>query len=88
MNKLSNAASAAHRQRWLETVDAAMRQSGYEAAARLALQAVTEGVEHPALLNLAGLARYDEGRFAKANVELSLRYPVDDQPQVVRQPRP
>jgi tetratricopeptide (TPR) repeat protein len=43
-----------------------LRQHGYDQAAPLALQAVAEGVEHPALLNLAGLARYDQGHFEEA----------------------
>ena len=58
--------SAADRQMWLERVDATLRRHGYHAAAQLALTAVAEGVEHPAVLNLAGLARYDEGRFEEA----------------------
>lgn len=43
-----------------------MRAHGREAAARLALQALAEKIEHPALLNLAASARYGEGRFDEA----------------------
>jgi len=66
MGKVSNSSRAAYRQHWLERVDSTLRLHGYDAAARLALQAVAEGVEHPGLLNLAGLARYDERRFEEA----------------------
>src|SRR5688572_9089612 len=66
MKKTSSSSRQASRQHWLERVDAALRNYGYEGAARLALDAVAEGVEHPALLNLAGLARFDEGRFEEA----------------------
>ena len=66
MKKRSTSLLAADRQNWLEKVDVALRGYGYNAAAQLALQAVAEGVEHPAVLNLAGLAHYDEGRFEEA----------------------
>ncbi len=66
MKNLSGSSRQATRQLWLERVDAALRTHGYESAARLAVEAVAEGVEHPALLNLAGLARYDENRFEEA----------------------
>ena len=66
MKKMSSSPRQANRQLWLERVDTALRHYGYESAARLALEAVAEGVEHSALLNLAGLARYDEGRFEEA----------------------
>ena len=49
-----------------------MRGSGMAAAARLSIQAVAEGVEHPALLNLAASAHYGEGRHEEA-VELLKR---------------
>jgi Flp pilus assembly protein TadD len=57
---------AARRQQWLERVDGALHAYGLEAAARLALEAVDEQVEHPAVLNLAASARYREGRFEEA----------------------
>ena len=57
---------AARHQQWLEQIDSALRGQGLEAAARLSLQALAEGVEHPAVLNLAATARYGEGRFEEA----------------------
>jgi len=57
---------AARRQQWLEQIDATLRTQGLEAAARLAVQALAEGVEHPSVLNLAASARYGEGRFEEA----------------------
>ena len=66
MKEISAASRAARRQQWLEQVDSALRGHGLEAAARLALQALAEGVEHPAVLNLAATARYGEGRFEEA----------------------
>ena len=57
---------ATRRQQWLEQIDATLRSHGLEAAGRLALQALTEGVEHPSVLNLAASARYGEGRFDDA----------------------
>lgn len=56
----------ARRQQWLERVDAVLRTYGMQAAAQLALQAVDDGVEHPAVLNLAASVRYGEGRFEEA----------------------
>jgi tetratricopeptide (TPR) repeat protein len=63
---------AEQRQRWLEQIDAALRQHGMGVAAGMALQAVEEGVEHPSLLNLAASARFGEGRLEDA-VELLKR---------------
>jgi tetratricopeptide (TPR) repeat protein len=63
---MSASPSAARRQQWLEQVDAALRTYGRDAAARLALQAVAEKVEHPALLNLAASAHHAQGRFDEA----------------------
>ena len=57
---------AARRQQWLEQVDAALRQQGMAVAARLAVQALAEGVEHPSLLNLAASTHYEGGRFDEA----------------------
>ena len=57
---------AARQQQWLEQVDSALRGQGLEAAARLSLQALAEGVEHPAVLNLAATAHYGQGRFEDA----------------------
>jgi len=66
MKKTSTSARTAHQQDWLVKIDAALRGYGINVAGQLALQAVAEGVEHPAVLNLAGLARYDERRFEEA----------------------
>ena len=60
------------RQQWLERIDAALRSTGMPAAAALSIQALAEGVEHPAVLNLAASARHGEGRFEEA-VELLKR---------------
>ena len=49
-----------------------MRGAGMAAAAQLSIQAVAEGIEHPALLNLAASARYGERRYEEA-VELLKR---------------
>lgn len=57
---------ASARQRWLEQIDGALRTHGLAAAGRLALDALTDGVEHPAVLNLAASARFGEGRFDEA----------------------
>ena len=57
---------AARRQEWLERIDATLRSSGMPAAAALSIQALDEGIEHPALLNLAASARHGEGRFEEA----------------------
>ena len=66
MTDRSAPSRAARRQQWLEKIDATLRTQGLEAAARLAVQALAEGVEHPSVLNLAASARYGEGRFDEA----------------------
>jgi tetratricopeptide (TPR) repeat protein len=66
MNGISGQSRAIRRQQWLEQIDAALRTYGRDAAARLALQALADGVEHPAVLNLAASAYYGEGRFGEA----------------------
>jgi len=53
-------------QQWLQQLDAALRTQGLQAASRVALQALADGVEHPAVLNLAAQARFGEGRFEEA----------------------
>lgn len=58
--------SAAREQQWLVQLDAALRTRGLEAAGRLALQALGEGVEHPGVMNLAASAHFGEGRFEEA----------------------
>ncbi len=62
----SSSPSPAHRQQWLERVDGALRTQGFNAAAQLAVGALADGVEHPAVLNLAAAAWHDEGRFEEA----------------------
>jgi Flp pilus assembly protein TadD len=57
---------ALRRQQWLEQVDAAQRRGDGAAAARLAEQALADGVEHPALFNLVAQARYEQGALAEA----------------------
>lgn len=59
-------ASPFARQQWLQRIDTALRTRGMEPAAQLALQALAEGIEEPALLNLAASTRYSEGRFEEA----------------------
>jgi tetratricopeptide (TPR) repeat protein len=66
MKPTSVSSSAALRQQWLERVDAALRIDGLDAAGRLALQALADGVEHPAVLNLAASGRFGEGQFEEA----------------------
>lgn len=66
MEDVSAASRADRHQQWLEQVDAALRTSGLEAAARIALTALAEGVEEPTVLNLAASAHYNEGRFDHA----------------------
>jgi Flp pilus assembly protein TadD len=66
MKPASVSSSAALRQQWLERVDAALRIDGLDAAGRLALQALADGVEHPAVLNLAASGRFGEGQFEEA----------------------
>lgn len=58
--------SKAQVQQWLLRIDAAQRSGGRVSAAVLALQAVSEGVEDPSVLNLAASARYGEGRVEDA----------------------
>lgn len=57
---------AIRRQQWLERVDAALRAYGPKAAGQIAEQAVADGVDHPAVLNLAAQARSYAGRTEEA----------------------
>ena len=66
MSGSASPSRAARRQQWLEQVDAALRQQGMAAAARLAVQALADGVEHPSVLNLAASIHYEEGRLEEA----------------------
>lgn len=66
MTQVSAGQRALRHRQWLEQVDAAQRTYGIEAAAGLALQALADGVEHPAILNLAASARFAGGRFEEA----------------------
>lgn len=54
------------RQQWLERVDSVLRMQGLPAAAQLSLQALSQGVEHATLLNIAASARYRGGRLDEA----------------------
>jgi len=58
--------SSRARQIWLERVETAFRTYGVEGGGQIALQALAEGVEDVAVLNLGGLARYSEGRYDEA----------------------
>lgn len=58
--------SPAVRQQWLQRVDAALRAQGFEAAGRLALEAIAAGLEDPSLLNIAATVRFGEQRFEEA----------------------
>jgi len=66
MKHSSAPSQAALTRQWLERVDSTLRSYGVPQAARLALQAIEAGVEHPSLLNLAASARHGEGRFEEA----------------------
>ena len=72
MKQRTASASAARRQHWLQQIDASLRANGPDAAAPLALQALADGVEHPAVLNLAASTLHRQGSFEKA-VELLRR---------------
>lgn len=63
---------SARRQQWLEKIDSAIRLHGLQHAEPLALQAIAEGVEHPALLNIAASFHHRQGQFGEA-VELLKR---------------
>jgi len=66
MQEVSPSSRAGRRQQWLERIDATLRTYGMQAAAPLALQALEEGVENPAVLNLAASAHYGQGRVDEA----------------------
>ena len=53
-------------QQWLQRIDAAQRTQGQPAAAQVALKAVMEGIEDPAVLNLAASALYRDRTFDEA----------------------
>src|SRR5947209_6528842 len=57
---------AGREQKWLLQLDAALRTQGLDAAGRLALQALGQGVQHPGVMNLAASAYFGEGRFEDA----------------------
>ena len=57
---------AVRRQQWLARIDTALRESGLDAAASLALQALSDGVEDAVILNLAAAGRYAESSFDEA----------------------
>jgi tetratricopeptide (TPR) repeat protein len=66
MKQVSARSRSEHDQQWLQRVDSIQRTYGLDAAARMASEALADGVEHPVLLNLAASARYGEGEFEKA----------------------
>jgi Flp pilus assembly protein TadD len=66
MKKTSSLPRAARRQQWLEQIDAVLRRPDMALAAELSVQALAEGVEHPALLNLAAQKSYRDGRLEEA----------------------
>ena len=66
MNETSTAMTAERQQQWLVHLDGALRTRGLEAAGQMALQALSEGVEHAGVLNLAASVRFGEGRFEEA----------------------
>lgn len=69
MGEMYRASHSARARQWLQQVDSALRLQGREAAAEVALRALEDQVEHPALLNLAASARHHQGRLEEA-VEL------------------
>jgi len=66
MKEMPRQSRAARRQLWLERIDASLRAYGIEAAGDLAVEALAEKVEHPAVLNLAASVSYRQGRFEEA----------------------
>ena len=66
MEPASSQLQAARDQQWLVQLDSALKTQGLEAAGRLALQAVAQGVQHPGVLNLAASAHFEDGRFGDA----------------------
>ena len=72
MKERTTPTRAERRRQWLVKIDVTLRTYGIEAAQRLAVQALDDGVEHPAVFNLAAQVRHDEGRFEEA-VELLRR---------------
>src|SRR5262249_23707548 len=66
MTEPGNIPRALRRQQWLEQIDAAQRRGDMASAARLAVEAVADGVETPGVFNLAASARYGEGRYEEA----------------------
>jgi tetratricopeptide (TPR) repeat protein len=66
MEEAPTATRAERQQQWLVQLDLVLRTQGLEAAGRLALQAIGDGVDHPAVLNLAASTHFGEGRFEDA----------------------
>ena len=74
----------ARQQQWLVRLQTALRTQGTEAAGRLALEALGEGVEHVAVINLAASAHFGEGRFSEALGLLNrARVSAPDNPQLL-----
>ena len=59
-------ASSRSRQQWRADVDTALQTQGLEVAARLAEQALADGIEEASLLNLAASTRFQEQRYDEA----------------------
>ena len=66
MTGVSTSVATVRNQQWLVRLDAALRTRGMGTAGELALEAVAEGVEHPAVLNLAASTHFGHGRFDDA----------------------
>jgi Flp pilus assembly protein TadD len=66
MDEASTATRAERQQQWLVQLDSVLRTQGLEAAGRLALQAVGDGVDHPGVLNLAASAHFSQNQFEDA----------------------
>ena len=66
MRETSALPRAARRQQWLEQIDALVRRNDLVQAAELSTRALAEGIEHPALLNLAAQKTFREGAVEEA----------------------
>lgn len=74
----------ARQQQWLVRLDTVLRSEGMEAAGRLAVQALAEGVDHSGVINLAASAQFNDGRFAEAVTLLEQALAASpDNPQVL-----
>jgi Tfp pilus assembly protein PilF len=67
---VANSTVETRRAEALEAVFAAVRSGDLDQAKRLASNALSEGIEHPVLLNLRALGHEEEGRFDRALTDL------------------